>query len=486
MKTLIDIAVTVLTWLSLGLLITQCSEENCRPNEQFTCIQNATYWIDSCGVLGVEEERCECGCNEDQSDCEECQECIPECTGKCCGDDGCGGDCPDNCAETGQTCNIESCTCEGVCQPMDCAQLDRQCDWWDDGCGTLIGCGDCTDYESCVEGRCVPTSDCLGIPLTSDGLLDLDVKVVQVSGVVTLNGEDLPTEDLGRGSLLFHETNSGTSLDVPLEQEGLFSYSVMLSPGVYRIELGANQSLCDQESPSKMPCNSGVLLEGIVLDLDGVLDLDIPAVQVAGNVTLKDNQMPPESGDRGSLLFQLQDGGSVATKSFENSGSASYELTLLPGLYTVDWTANPALCQADSLPEVPCINGTVLSGVQLTSDGVLDVNIPSIRVQGNVTLKGAQMTQESADRGSLLFQLVDGGSLPTKNFAPSGSVTYGLTLLPGSYNVDLVANPALCLAELDFHSTERNRPRRGLDPLRAPRAPSVRNQFPVYFDGGIG
>jgi formylglycine-generating enzyme required for sulfatase activity len=84
-------------------------------------------------------------CNLDTG---QCVSCLPRCTGKCCGDDGCGGDCPDLCAATGQNCNSETCECEGVCVP-DCA--GRVCG--PDKCGETCPPG-CDGEEFCDDGIC--------------------------------------------------------------------------------------------------------------------------------------------------------------------------------------------------------------------------------------------------------------------------------------------------------------------------------------------
>ena len=89
-----------------------------------------------------------------------CVDCVPDCIGKCCGQDGCGAACDDNCADTGQTCNDQSCECEGVCQP-DCA--GKQCG--PDGCGETCapGCDPdqfCDGQGRCASVGCASDGDC--------------------------------------------------------------------------------------------------------------------------------------------------------------------------------------------------------------------------------------------------------------------------------------------------------------------------------------
>ena len=80
----------------------------------------------------------------------DCAACTPECDGRECGDNGCGGTC--GTCSPGSTCNDEG-TCETICVP----QCDgRECG--DDGCGGSCGTcdGECTSDGQC-EGACVPS-----------------------------------------------------------------------------------------------------------------------------------------------------------------------------------------------------------------------------------------------------------------------------------------------------------------------------------------
>lgn len=92
----------------------------------------------------------------------DCDTCTPSCSGKQCGDNGCGGECG--------TCDFgEECTsagqCAAICVP-DCA--GKQCG--DDGCGGT--CGACASGETCspsgtCSGPCVP--ECSGKTCGGDG-----------------------------------------------------------------------------------------------------------------------------------------------------------------------------------------------------------------------------------------------------------------------------------------------------------------------------
>jgi len=68
--------------------------------------------------------------------------CIPDCTGKECGDDGCGGAC--GICEIQDECVAGACVCVPACEGKECG---------DDGCGGE--CGQCTDGSACALDECV-------------------------------------------------------------------------------------------------------------------------------------------------------------------------------------------------------------------------------------------------------------------------------------------------------------------------------------------
>lgn len=89
-----------------------------------------------------------------------CGECVPNCDGAVCGDDGCNNPCPPGCGE-GETCADGACV---ACQP-DCA--GRECG--SDGCtGTCApGCSPNASCDDGICGTCVP--DCDGMVCGDNG-----------------------------------------------------------------------------------------------------------------------------------------------------------------------------------------------------------------------------------------------------------------------------------------------------------------------------
>jgi hypothetical protein len=121
-----------------------CKEDvECTTDQECVNLYGANY---TCNLVSKE---CECNAN---------------CSGKCCGDDGCGATCPDNCTAP-MTCNTTTCACEGCTDDSQCGAteccINGTCTAM--ACGTLEcgpdpvcgkECGPCQDPLCCENGAC--------------------------------------------------------------------------------------------------------------------------------------------------------------------------------------------------------------------------------------------------------------------------------------------------------------------------------------------
>lgn len=117
------------------------------------CIENQCVCVPDCAGRACGDDGCGGSCGECESGL--CGDdgicgCVPDCTGKACGSDGCGGSCGE--CQEGKTCDEQSFQC--VCQP-DCT--GKACG--DDGCGG--SCGECPEaLQACdASGQCVYVGD---------------------------------------------------------------------------------------------------------------------------------------------------------------------------------------------------------------------------------------------------------------------------------------------------------------------------------------
>ena len=86
--------------------------------------------------------------------------CVPDCEGKVCGEDGCGGVCGE-CPQQ-HVCTEFACLCVPDCEDTECG---------DDGCDGV--CGECSGQDECVDGACVCQPACDGLNCGDDGCLGI-------------------------------------------------------------------------------------------------------------------------------------------------------------------------------------------------------------------------------------------------------------------------------------------------------------------------
>ncbi len=157
----------VITVVTFGLALAHCGGSDGSDH----CTTNA-----DCAKMGANFL-----CNLNNNTCE----CLPSCAGRCCGDDGCGDTCKDNCGE-GMYCDENFCRCKTneyecttdiYCEAMGtnfyCDQLAGICKCapackgkccGDDGCGGTCD-DDCPAGQTCEASSCT----CEGEPICSDG-----------------------------------------------------------------------------------------------------------------------------------------------------------------------------------------------------------------------------------------------------------------------------------------------------------------------------
>lgn len=139
----------------------------CTPKASTDCdAEHGTlFWVDSCGSREEVAEVCRCGCAAGGKVCTGC-DCTPSCAGRCGGDDGCQGTCPDTCDHIEETCDPQTFTCV-PCTPKSCVGQGYDCGDWDNGCGRVRSCGTCPHELVCDLGHCGigctgGTTDCYG------------------------------------------------------------------------------------------------------------------------------------------------------------------------------------------------------------------------------------------------------------------------------------------------------------------------------------
>ncbi|HWL87768.1 MAG TPA: hypothetical protein VNO21_18320 [Polyangiaceae bacterium] len=274
-------------------------------------------------------------------------------------------------------------------------------------------------------------ASCSGVDLQKDGVLDLDVKSAKITGVITLNGTPV-TKDTD-GGIAFIDRKTGSRTTVAFGP----SYQVVLAQGDYDV-LYSPSATCDGTGSSPTPCIEGVVKRAVSFTQSGKLDIDIPTVTITGAVTLNGKALP-DASDRGSLAWTAKDGG-LLTFALGNTGAKTYALTLVPGTYSVALAANATPCNVTvSASEMPCVGGPLKTDITLAQNGKLDVDIPSVRITGNITMNKGVLPDLSEGRGDLRFSL-EGGAYASMYLGDTGAKTFALSVLAGNYAIDYLAD----------------------------------------------
>ena len=186
----------------VGTLLDQATTQNANVMHIYgtsNCTGPATDWsfANALGVTGdfILRVRAETG------------GCAPQCQGKECGPDGCGGTCG--------TCQGNE-TCDGAGQCVSCTPQCQGKECGPDGCGGL--CGTCQDTETCNNNQqCVPATGQVSIQAISPdwGYADSETPVSITGGgfkagaTVRLGGTNLSAVQILSASLISATVPSG-------------------------------------------------------------------------------------------------------------------------------------------------------------------------------------------------------------------------------------------------------------------------------------
>jgi len=263
------------------------------------------------------------------------------------------------------------------------------------------------------------------VVLNASGVLDVDVKVLELSGQVTVNGQ-LATPSMNgsnRGKLSFLAKDEGGP-SVDLGTTGAAAYQLKLYAGVYDLVL-ENTLDCPA---SAFPCGEKTL-KPLTLNASGVLDVDVAVVRVSGDVTVNGAAMTSAPGARGTLT--LEGTQAISTVKLGSSGPALWAATLHPGVYMVE-LENSETCATGPLP---CQTRVLETARSFTADGSLSWDVPVIALGGAVTLNNLAVTAASGNiRGELVFKEKTLGKVTT-SLGKTGAATYATRLYPATYQV---------------------------------------------------
>ena len=269
--------------------------------------------------------------------------------------------------------------------------------------------------------------------LTTAGVVDVDLKVLDVSGQVLANGQLLGPSPAGvsRGNVTFKSDGVGTSIDLGVSSASTFQ--LKLYEGSYDVVVD-NASDCPA---GPLPCGAKKV-KSVTLTASGVLDVDVAVVKVSGTVSVNGGPMGPAPSSRGTLKLE---GPSVVNVPLTASGDANWAATLHPGTYRVELD-NKAHCESGP---IPCQKRALETSRTINGPETILWQLPVIEVTGAVTLNNQPVTGASTKvRGELLFRDAS-ASTSSATLGTSGNATYRAKLYPATYEV-LFRNTTDCAA----------------------------------------
>lgn len=184
-------------------------------------------------------------------------------------------------------------------------------------------------YAQETSGGTVPDNKHASVLVGLDALVsandvNIDVAAVAISGAFTLDNVAPPTSEYDNGRIYLR--NNATSDAVLLGSTHEGSYSAIVVPGDYEI-------FYEQETGGALlPSNLNAGLGSVTIDGPMSLDLDLPVVALAGQVTLGGAPPPMSASDGGQLYLRTLAGDSVL---LGHSFVPSYAIKLVAGTYGV-------------------------------------------------------------------------------------------------------------------------------------------------------
>lgn len=270
-----------------------------------------------------------------------------------------------------------------------------------------------------------------GKPLSGAANATFDLKVIDVSGKVTLNGAVLPDDTQSRGEIEFASTEGNGAVSAALAPAGVGSYAAHLYAGTYDVRINSGS-----QQQKVLPQQRATLKKAQSFGASAGLDLDLSTANVSGAITADGAQLADDVQDRGTLVFVERTTGDRFDVAAGVAGPATYAVVLYAGTYGVEWTTSSA---NKSLPQ----QSTHVTDQKITGATKLDVALKTLSVSGAVKVNGQDMPNETGtgqSRGTVVFVDKLTGSRVVYDVGATGPASYSMRLFDGGYDVHFDAS----------------------------------------------
>ncbi len=188
------------------------------------------------------------------------------------------------------------------------------------------------------------------LAVTTSGAIAFDLPVVELSGVVSVDGDGAPVSGRDRGTLGFRQAEAG-DVTATLGVSGPAQYRLRLFPGTYDVFF-KNDLDCSTTSPPPYPCQGEVTLrQAFAATTTGNLDFDVLTATISGLVRLNGAPLPdaPTGASRGGMRLGRGGAAGLAKTSLTASGPPTYSLRAVRGTYDLGFS-NATDCPDGATP----------------------------------------------------------------------------------------------------------------------------------------
>ncbi len=282
--------------------------------------------------------------------------------------------------------------------------------------------------------------------LNQDMSLSYDLKTAVISGVLTLNRQQVPDNtkeyyaDYSRGTIRFVSLQNSAEAYMQLSPSGPAAYQVTVFRGEYDVWLNA----ADSSYQNVFPYQRAVLQTKLTANnAANIYDFNVETAQLSGELTLNGAQVPDntkqyyETYNRGTLRFYNMSTGDYAYWQIGPTGPVSFVMTLFKATYNL-WLSAQDSGNQDVFPYQTIV---IKENVALGGPLDLRLNVDTGVVAGEVTINGNQMTDntrqyyETYNRASLKFINGKTGDAMYVQLGATGPALFNQTVFKDVYDV---------------------------------------------------
>lgn len=264
--------------------------------------------------------------------------------------------------------------------------------------------------------------------IDSDTEMVVDIPSVELRGSITLGGAEAPDAAVENGELWLVDPASGDSLKLGETRDG--QYSVQIIPGDFQIHYR------NLNGGAEVPRNGDALLGSFSADEfddeDGngeaavlELDIDVPFVDIAGDIALDGGAPPDNAVENGTI--SLRDVLTGDEFAIAQTRDGEYDVRVVPSLYDVVYSLEVGG------GAVPVNADAVLLSSDLRVEPAFDVSIETGVVSGDFLLDGGPPPTEPGD--DAIVSLRDPATGDEIELGHMASEQYARRVIVGDYEV---------------------------------------------------